>query len=109
MRIAVLGLLVLLAMVGAFGGHLWIALAVAAAKGILVAWEYMELRHAERAHLTIFSLALVALALALGLSASLSRGTPSAALSSDGSRVAPSAPCHRSVVARGTAQREARS
>lgn len=46
--------LVLLAVASAAGGHLRLALILAATKALLVGLEFMELRHAARAHMVAF-------------------------------------------------------
>lgn len=72
MRAAVYAVLLSLAIASALTGHLGTALALAAAKALLVGGEYMELRHAHRAHLFGFALFVVALAIALTFTASAS-------------------------------------
>ncbi len=65
MRLAVYLVLVCMAIGAAVAGELWIALALGGAKALLVGVEYMELRHAARAHALGFALGIVVLALGL--------------------------------------------
>lgn len=67
MRVVVLVVLALLALIAAFAGSLSLALGIAACKSALVAFEYMELRHANRAHLVGFVVAIALLASTLAL------------------------------------------
>lgn len=69
MRAAILLLLLGLALLSAITGNLAVALALAVAKSLLVGVEYMELRHAHRAHLAGFVLFVVAVAVGLLITA----------------------------------------
>lgn len=51
-------------------GRVALALAIAGAKAVVVGLEYMELRHAHRAHAVGFALGMVALVAVLALIAS---------------------------------------
>jgi hypothetical protein len=64
-RLAAYVVLVALAIAAVFAGELWIALVLGGAKALLVAFEYMELRHAARAHAVVFALGMVVLVVGL--------------------------------------------
>ncbi len=53
-RLAVYVVLVALALASVVSGKIALALAIAGLKTLLVGLEYMELRHAHRAHLAAF-------------------------------------------------------
>lgn len=66
-RFAVYVTLVGLALASVASGRFAIAIALAGAKALLVGLEYMELRHAHRAHLAVFAAWAVVLVTALSV------------------------------------------
>lgn len=66
-RVGVYVALVALAIGSVASGRFAVAIALAAAKALLVGLEYMELRHAHRAHLVAFAAWAVLVAAVLGV------------------------------------------